>query len=225
MVSLSEAEHQLSKNHSRRKKVSNMKDIHLGETLIESKSEVIYLGITLDKTLLWNRHIALTNKTTRGLMVCRNLAGKTWGCYNILRWLYISIVRPIVTYGAVTWFQKVTQVTTRNTLDKLQHENIPNRGPGGHLRPHTLIYISVERVAHAAMYRLTRAGTEGNKTPCQRTWSSRAKFSLLLSLPNDEMCPRFYIIKKNGKDVVSQEFQGVKGDVMTFEESAYAVQG
>ncbi|GJQ80034.1 hypothetical protein Trydic_g5013 [Trypoxylus dichotomus] len=46
---------------------------------------------------------------------------KTWGCNpNILRWLYISIARPTITDGAITWFQKVTQAMTRNTIDKLQ---------------------------------------------------------------------------------------------------------
>ncbi|GJQ74290.1 hypothetical protein Trydic_g19187 [Trypoxylus dichotomus] len=53
-----------------------MKDIRLGGTLIECKLEVKYLGINLDKKLLWNRHITLTtNKATRALIICRNLAG------------------------------------------------------------------------------------------------------------------------------------------------------
>ncbi|GJQ68063.1 hypothetical protein Trydic_g16769 [Trypoxylus dichotomus] len=88
---------------TRKRNISNMKAIRLDGTLIECKSEVKYLGITLDKKLLWNRHSAVTtNKAARALMICRNVG---------------SIV---VTYGAITWCQKVTQVTARNTLDKLQ---------------------------------------------------------------------------------------------------------
>ncbi|GJQ78524.1 hypothetical protein Trydic_g11638 [Trypoxylus dichotomus] len=66
---------------TRKRKISNMKDIRLDRTLIEYKSEVKHLGTTLDKKLLSNRHITLTtNKATRALVICRNLAGKTWGC-------------------------------------------------------------------------------------------------------------------------------------------------
>ncbi|GJQ86669.1 hypothetical protein Trydic_g7853 [Trypoxylus dichotomus] len=58
-----------------KRKISNMKHIRSDGTFIEYKSEFKYLGITLDKKLLWNRHIALTtNKATRTLMICRNLA-------------------------------------------------------------------------------------------------------------------------------------------------------
>ncbi|GJQ71563.1 putative unfolded protein binding protein [Trypoxylus dichotomus] len=86
---------------TKKRKISNMKDIRLDGTLIECKSEVKCLGITLDKKLLWSRNIALT--TNKATMICRNLAGKRWGCNpNILRWLCISIVRPTVTYAAIT---------------------------------------------------------------------------------------------------------------------------
>ncbi|GJQ77664.1 putative unfolded protein binding protein [Trypoxylus dichotomus] len=61
-----------------KRKISNMKDIRLDGRLIEYKSEVKYPGTTLDKKLLWKRHIALTgNKATRPLMIFRNLADKT----------------------------------------------------------------------------------------------------------------------------------------------------
>ncbi|GJQ85720.1 hypothetical protein Trydic_g13409 [Trypoxylus dichotomus] len=71
---------------TRKRKISNMKDIRLDGTLVECISKVKYLGITLDKKLLRNRHITLTtNKVTRALMICRNLADKTLGCNpNIL---------------------------------------------------------------------------------------------------------------------------------------------
>ncbi|GJQ77825.1 hypothetical protein Trydic_g16082 [Trypoxylus dichotomus] len=140
---------------------------------IECGSEVKYLGITLHKKLLWNKHIALTtNKAIGALMICRTLAGKTWVCNpNILRWLYINILTPTVTYGAIPWFQKVSQVTTRNTLDKSQRlacvciTGAMRTCPAEALEiilDLIPLHIVVEGVAHAAMYRLTRVGTEGN---------------------------------------------------------------
>ncbi|GJQ72219.1 hypothetical protein Trydic_g3310 [Trypoxylus dichotomus] len=139
-----------------------MEDIRLDGKFIECKSEVKYLGIILDKKLLWYKHNALaTNKATRALMIYRNIAGKTWGCNsNILRCLYISIVRPTVTYWAITWFQKVTLVTTKNTFDKLQRlACVCNTGAMRTCPAATLkvilnlipLHIVVEEVAHAAM--------------------------------------------------------------------------
>jgi len=53
-------------------------------------------------------------------MVCRNIAGKTWGCNpSILRWMYAMIVRPMITYGAVVWHRKAELATTRKTLEKV----------------------------------------------------------------------------------------------------------
>ncbi|GJQ78554.1 hypothetical protein Trydic_g11665 [Trypoxylus dichotomus] len=131
---------------TRKRKISIMKDIRLGGTLIECKSELKYLGITLEKKLLWNRHIALTtNKATSVLMIGRNL--------------------------------KVAQVTTRNVLDKLRRlacvcmTGAMRTCPAAVLEvilDLTPLHIVVEGVAHAAMYRLTRAGTEGNEMACQR---------------------------------------------------------
>ncbi|GJQ75073.1 hypothetical protein Trydic_g9686 [Trypoxylus dichotomus] len=62
-----------------------------------------------------------------------------------------------------------------------------------HLTP---LHIVVKGVVHAAMYRLTSAGTEGNETACQRAWSSREEPSPFLNLPNEEMGKK-YSFKKN----------------------------
>ncbi|GJQ81929.1 hypothetical protein Trydic_g20396 [Trypoxylus dichotomus] len=157
----------------------------------------------------WNidrMHIAPTHKATRALMICQHPAGKTRGCnQNILRWLYISIVRSTVTYGAITWLQKITQVTTRNTLDKLQGlacvciTEAMRTCPTAALEvilDLTPLHIVVEAMAYAAMHKLTRAGAEGNEIAFQRAWSSRAEHSPLLSLPSNEKLKK-YSFKKN----------------------------
>ncbi|GJQ86650.1 hypothetical protein Trydic_g15752 [Trypoxylus dichotomus] len=113
-----------------------MKDICVDETLIEYKSEVKYLGITLDKKLLWNRHVALTTN------------------------------------------KKITQVTTRNTFDKLQR--LACVCITGAMRTCltkalkvildlTPLHIVVEVVVYAEIYRVTRVGAEGNEIAFQRT--------------------------------------------------------
>ncbi|GJQ84766.1 hypothetical protein Trydic_g21166 [Trypoxylus dichotomus] len=56
--------------------------------------------------------------------------------------------------------------------------------------------ITLETSMEQKSSRLTRAGTRGNETLCQRTWSSRAGLFPLLSLPNHEMV-RKYSFEKN----------------------------
>src|SRR5699024_6065924 len=99
-----------------------MRRILLNGVIIEQKSKVKYLEVTLDSKLLWNKHVETTvSKATEALMVSRNLAGTTWGCNpNILRWTYIMIVRPIITYGAIAWHSKAEQSNTRKTLNVIQ---------------------------------------------------------------------------------------------------------
>ncbi|GJQ84341.1 hypothetical protein Trydic_g5279 [Trypoxylus dichotomus] len=91
-----------------------------------------------------------------------------------------------------------TQVTARNTLDKLQRlaymciTRVRRTCPTAALEvilDLTFLHIAM---AHAAMYRLTRAGTKGNQTP----WKSRTELSQLLNLPNGEVVKK-YSFKKN----------------------------
>ncbi len=107
---------------TKRRSLPGFRILSLGGRELEVSREVKYLGITLDSTLRWNRHMELTlSKATKALMVCRRLAGRSWGCKpSIIRWLYTMIVRPIVTYGAVAWASKATQTSIVLQLSKLQ---------------------------------------------------------------------------------------------------------
>ncbi|XP_036319943.1 uncharacterized protein LOC118734325 [Rhagoletis pomonella] len=99
-----------------------MRNLTLDGVAISVATEVKYLGLTLDSKLLWRAHVdAVTSKATRAMMVCKSLAGKSWGCTpRILRWMYTMIVKPIVTYGAVAWYSRATIGTVRQTLSKIQ---------------------------------------------------------------------------------------------------------
>uniref|UniRef100_A0A170VB71 Reverse transcriptase n=1 Tax=Triatoma infestans TaxID=30076 RepID=A0A170VB71_TRIIF len=61
------------------------------------------------------------NKAIRALMVCRRVAGKSWGCPpRILIWMYTMLVRPIITYGAVAWYSRTNLEKVEKILDKVQ---------------------------------------------------------------------------------------------------------
>ncbi|XP_049315637.1 uncharacterized protein LOC125779115 [Bactrocera dorsalis] len=107
---------------TKRRSLPGLRSLTIGGTAVEMSKEVKFLGLTLDSQLKWSRQLDLTlSKATRALMICRRLAGRSWGCKpSIIRWLYTMIVRPIVTYGAVAWATKAAQSSVIGRLSKLQ---------------------------------------------------------------------------------------------------------
>lgn len=91
------------------------KDLTLSE-------EVKYLGITLDRKLNWSTH--LDNKLRKAAIAfwqCNKMVGKTWGLNpKITLWLYNTVVRPALTYGAIVWWPKTNRKTTVTKLQKFQ---------------------------------------------------------------------------------------------------------
>lgn len=86
------------------------------------EKEVKYLGVTLDHKLNWNTHVSnIVNKGKISFMATKRALGKTWG-FNpqIVHWLYITVVRPMIAYGSLVWWPKTQQRTARIELTKLQ---------------------------------------------------------------------------------------------------------
>jgi hypothetical protein len=84
-------------------------------------TEVKYLELTLDKGLTWKAQLGnLINKAYRAFCTCKGTFGKTWGLKpKGLHWIYIMIIRPILTYGSTVWWTSVNYVS-RMELNKLQ---------------------------------------------------------------------------------------------------------
>ena len=86
-------------------------DIFLYGEKIEYVSEMRYLGVLIDDKLSWLPHIKKTaQKATFTMMQCRKMVGKSWGLKpKINRWLYATLVRPVLAYGCLSWI-KSTEV-------------------------------------------------------------------------------------------------------------------
>jgi hypothetical protein len=68
---------------------------------------VKYLGVTLDKGMTWKKQLdKVTDKAYKAFWTCRGTFGKTWGLKpKVVYSIYITVVRPIVTYKNKTpWF-------------------------------------------------------------------------------------------------------------------------
>jgi len=107
---------------TRRYKLQKLRHIRLSGSTVAISKEVKYLGVTFDSKLNFGLHVKnAIAKCTRALYTCRSIAGKSWGTApKILRWLYVMVVRPMLTYGAIAWGGRVQLITVQKQLQKLQ---------------------------------------------------------------------------------------------------------
>jgi Reverse transcriptase (RNA-dependent DNA polymerase) len=83
---------------TRRLKLS-LKEPRIRDVTIKFSEDIKYLGVTLDSKLLWNSHMKKTKKKAiMALMACRRVVGQRWGLKPaMMRWIYLMVVRPMVT--------------------------------------------------------------------------------------------------------------------------------
>lgn len=84
--------------------------------------EVKFLGLTLDASLNWKSHIKNTlKKATNALWTSKKLVGRKWGLKPIyMKWIYETIARPILSYGVICWWKKLSKLTIKKKMEKLQ---------------------------------------------------------------------------------------------------------
>ena len=75
--------------------------------------------MTLDSKLSWNEHIDQKCKKAKGiLMQCRRAIGPCWGFSpKTMKWIYTAVVRPTLTYAAMTW---INGIYKQHNLAKLK---------------------------------------------------------------------------------------------------------
>ena len=90
---------------------------------VEFSQSVKYLGITLDSRLNWGAHISAQCSKAKSIqMMCQRAMGSTWGLSPYLsHWIYTAITRPIVLYGALSWFTAIDRYNYNiKNLNQLQ---------------------------------------------------------------------------------------------------------
>jgi hypothetical protein len=88
---------------TRKRDLRDLKEPTLSGHKLQLATEVKYLGLTLDKGLTWKTQLGnVINKAYRAFWTCKGTFGKTWGLKpKVLHWIYIMIIRSILTYGMV----------------------------------------------------------------------------------------------------------------------------
>ena len=92
-----------------------------GETLDHSET-VKYLGVRLDRKLLFNTHLEeKIRKATVIYWQSRRTFGRTWGIKpRVVGWLFTKIIRPYISYGVSSWYRRLDLKTVQTILTKFQ---------------------------------------------------------------------------------------------------------
>nr|XP_012218828.1 PREDICTED: RNA-directed DNA polymerase from mobile element jockey-like [Linepithema humile] len=107
---------------TRKYKVGTIVGPTLGGVRLVPNESVKYLGVILDKKLLWEKHLCNRCKgLCQYFWMCRRTFGQTWGLKpSMIHWIYTAILRPRLTYAAVVWWTKVQKKTAKVALEHVR---------------------------------------------------------------------------------------------------------
>ncbi|XP_073841439.1 uncharacterized protein [Musca autumnalis] len=107
---------------TRKRKIDTFTLPPLNGVTLELSLEAKYLGIILDHQLSWKRNVE--ERAKRGLIAlytCKNSIGKSWGLRpQVIHWDFMTVVRPILTYGALVWWNALGKKSYLREINRVQ---------------------------------------------------------------------------------------------------------
>jgi ribonuclease HI len=194
-----------------RRRNCQVKPLRLFGENISLVSEFKFLGLTLDCKLNWGRHLeARILKACRTFGQCRRAVGRVWGLSpEVLHWLYTSVVRPVLSYGSVAWWQKAQKPTVIKSLNHLQRLGLLAMTGAMSTTPTAALecicgllplQTHLEAEAQSELFRLKNWGqfnpNNVSSNSYKRLWDKMVKFNSLLNAPNDCMISQIITNRK-----------------------------
>ncbi|XP_067207666.1 uncharacterized protein [Linepithema humile] len=107
---------------TRKYKVGTIVGPTLGGVRLVPTESVKYLGVILDRKLLWEEHLRNRCKSLcQYFWMCRRTFGQTWGLKpSMIHWIYTAILRPRLTYAAIVWWTRVQKKTVKVALEHVK---------------------------------------------------------------------------------------------------------
>ena len=107
---------------TRKYKLGTIRGPILGDVRLAPAESVKYLGVILDRKLLWREHLENRCRSVISYFwMCRRAVGQTWGLRpGMVHWIYSAILRPRLLYAAVVWWPRVQKVAARVALEHVR---------------------------------------------------------------------------------------------------------
>jgi hypothetical protein len=104
--------------------------LQIGQIQKIATDNVRVLRVQIDIKLKWGSHLVkVVQKHTAQSFAINHISTSTWGAsFKMAKLVYISVIRPAITYGAAIWYAPQGIVTARKYVDRklevLQNKNL-----------------------------------------------------------------------------------------------------
>ena len=107
---------------TRKRKLPGFSQPHLFGKALHRSMSVKYLVVILDSRLTRKVHVDVKVKKAQNLMwACRRACGVTWGLkHRVGPWLYVTIIRPSVTFASLVWWPGCQTASAKKKLSRVQ---------------------------------------------------------------------------------------------------------
>jgi hypothetical protein len=107
---------------TRKRKVPGFFQPYLFGRVVKRTISVKYLGVILDSRLTWKEHVDAKAKMAQNLLwACRRACGRVWSLGpRVVHWLYVSVIRPSITFASSLWWPGCQAASSRSKLRRVQ---------------------------------------------------------------------------------------------------------
>jgi len=107
---------------SRKRKLPGFFEPRLFGMTLHCSMSVKYLGVILDPRLTWKEHVDVkVRKAQNSMWACRRVCGVTWDLRpRVVHWLYVTIIRPSVTFASLVWWPGCRTASAKRKLSRIQ---------------------------------------------------------------------------------------------------------
>jgi hypothetical protein len=97
-----------------------------GHCTVRAVTHLRYLGVYIDRSLKWERHVSIMTNRACSTIWGINLLGNSIRGLNFLNWhkVYNALVIPTLTYGAQVWYTGIGQKGLLHKMQVAQNERI-----------------------------------------------------------------------------------------------------
>lgn len=109
---------------TKKRRIPNINLPKIDDIRLTLTDRVKFLGVILDKKLQWKHHLQQkASKAIKVFWTCRSAIGKKWGLLpKQIHWIYISVIRPILTYGAIVWWNSLSIGSNLKIYERVQRQ-------------------------------------------------------------------------------------------------------